>query len=478
MSAPALGDVPAAIRDAYDPDRFRGAAQAIVETLAAYLARAEARELPVLPPLDPPGTVAAWAGIPQEGGADPAALVARALEASNHLHHPRFVGHQVSVPLPLAAAVEAVSALLNNGMAVYEMGPVGVAVERAALRWMAGKLGLPEGASGVFTSGGSAGNLTALLAARQAKAGFDPWNDGLQAGPPLAILASIQAHYSVGRAAQILGLGKRGFEPVPVDAAFRLRPDALGAAFDRAVAAGRRPIAVVASACSTATGSFDPLDAIADFCEARGLWLHVDGAHGAAAALSPRHRQLLRGVERADSVVWDAHKLLLVPALSTAVLFKDGARSGQAFAPDAPYLFEDHEAAAYDVGARTLECTKRMLALPLYVALHTYGERLFEAFVERAFDLGAAFARLLRGAGDFEVPVEPACNIVCFRHLPGGVADLDAHQARVRAKLLASGAFYLVQVRLPAGLFLRVTLQNPLTTVADLEALVAAIRSA
>src|SRR6185436_18710081 len=131
--------------------------------------------------------------------------------------------------------------------------------------FLAGALGFPAGADGVLTSGGSAGNLTALLAARQAKAGFDAWGGGAGAGPPLCVLASEQTHYCIARSLQIMGLGKQGAQPVPVDANFRLRADALAEAHRAASAAGRRVIAVVASAGSTATGAFDPLAEIADY---------------------------------------------------------------------------------------------------------------------------------------------------------------------------------------------------------------------
>jgi L-2,4-diaminobutyrate decarboxylase len=145
---------------------------------------------------------------------------------------------------------------------------------------------------------------------------------GQSAAPPLAVLVATTAHYSIDRAVRILGWGAGGAIPVAVDAQHRLRPDDLPRAVAAARAAGRTPIAVVASAGSTATGAFDPLPAIADVCAEAGLWLHVDGAHGAAAALTPAHAHLVAGIERADSVVWDAHKLLAMPALCTAVIYQ------------------------------------------------------------------------------------------------------------------------------------------------------------
>jgi L-2,4-diaminobutyrate decarboxylase len=376
-------------------------------------------------------------------------------------------------------------------MAVYEMGPAATAMERAVIGFLGRALGFdggdpgPGGAGcdGVLTSGGSLGNLTALLAARQSRAGYDAWGAGAHAGPPLALLAGADAHYAVARAAGVMGLGAEGLVRVPLDERRRLDPDALGPALDAAARAGRRPIGLVANAGSTAVGAFDPLDASADFCAAKGLWLHVDGAHGAAAALSPKYRGLVAGIERADSVVWDAHKMLLVPALVTAVLFRDGRRSWDPFAEEASYLFQGErdgdDAEWFNLAHRTLECTKRMMAFELYAVLAAHGPALLGDYVTRCFDLGRRFGELLEDAPDFELPVVPEANIVCFRHVPlGRDDDLDAVQERVRRRLIEDGSFYLVQTRLDGAVHLRTTLIHPRTSEADLVDLLAAIRRA
>lgn len=469
--------------EAFAAERFRETGRRVVDALADYLARAAGADpaLPVLPAVSPEVMVRAWSAPPTEaGGADALEILGRAIEGSNHLHHPGYVGHQVSAPLPLAALAELASALLNNGMAVYETGPAATAIERAVVRFLADRAGLPPSADGVLTSGGSAGNLTALLAARQARAGFDVWRRGLHAGPPLALLVSEQAHYCVRRAAGIMGLGEDGVFLVPTDERFRMRPDALPAALEAARAAGRAPFAVVASAGSTATGAHDPLPEIADFCAARGLWLHVDAAHGASALLSPRLAPRLAGIERADSIVWDAHKMAMMPALATAVLYRDGARSFGAFAQEASYLFDGVDPAAewWNLGGRTLECTKRMMGLPLWVALHVYGTRFFAEHVERTYDLARWLAARLRAEPDFEVAHEPDANILCFRHRPDGERDLDALQPLLRRRVNEGGGAYLVQTRLRGATWLRVTLIGPATSPADLERLVAAIRAA
>jgi L-2,4-diaminobutyrate decarboxylase len=468
--------------DPFDPESFRAEGHRTIDRLAEYLSRAAARaDMPVLPWVPPAQAVAAWPTdfeVPDPGGFD--ALLARVIEGSNHLHHPRYVGHQVTSPLPLAALVELVAALLNNGSAVYEMGPVSTAMERSLVKWFGAQLGFGAGCDGVFTSGGSAGNLTALLAARQSKAGFDSWEAGAHGGPPLAVLASDQTHYCVKRSVQIMGWGAGGVATVPTDARFRMRADALPQARREAERQGRKVIAVVASAGSTSTGALDPLEPIADYCQKEGLWLHVDGAHGASLALSEKYRPMLRGIERADSVVWDAHKMLLMPALVTLVAFRDGARSYEAFAQDASYLFEGKakEDEWFNGGVRTLECTKRMMSLKVYASLAAYGARYFGDYVAGRIDLAKRFAAMLREAPDFELALEPECNIVCFRYIGGAAGDRDAQQLRIRDRVVASGAFYLVQTRLrDQGMFLRTTLINPATSEADLVTLLDVIRA-
>jgi L-2,4-diaminobutyrate decarboxylase len=442
------------MQSAYDPEEFRKRAHAVVDLLADHLRDTGARKGPVLPMRPPEEELAAWAN-DFAGGADPTALLGEVVRRANHLQHPGFVGHQVSAPLPVTAISQMVGALLNNSMAVYEMGPVSTAMERVLLGWMGKRLGYDAQSDGLFTSGGSAGNLTALLAARQRMAtrlGDDAF--------PGAVIACEEAHYSTERAVRVMGWGKGGLVKVAADPQFKMRAELLDEAIDVAERAGRKVVAVVASACSTSTGAFDPIERVADVCARRGVWMHVDGAHGASFALSPKYAHLLAGIARADSVVWDAHKMMLCPGLVTAVLFKDGKDAYGAFhSPDAAYLFD--ASAKLDAGKKTLECTKRMMSLEPYVALAVHGEAMVGAYLDRMVDLARAFAEKLSATPGFEVPVAPECNIVCFRYAEG---DMDA----VRRRLLSEGEFYLVRTMLRGKVYLRTTLINPRTTEDDL----------
>jgi L-2,4-diaminobutyrate decarboxylase len=471
---------PRSIRDAYDPARFRADGHRLIDALADTLAAAHARRTKVVPWREPAEARAAWAAQPLQGGADLVDELVAIAAASTTLASPRCFAHQVPPPLPGAVLAETVSALLNNGMAVAEMGPAATPIELAVIDWLCAQLGMPSGAGGVLTSGGSLGNLTALLAMRQAQAGWNAWADGAHGGPPLAVITSTDAHYSISRALAIMGWGQAGAVAAKVDAAHLLTPVAVERALDDAIAAGRRPIGICAAAGSTATGAFDPLDELADLAAARQLWLHVDAAHGGGVAVSAKHRHLLRGIERADSVVWDAHKLLMMPALVTAVLFKDGARAYDAFAQQASYLFAP-QPPWWDLGTRTLECTKRMMAIELWTALRVHGPQLFADVIDRLFELAQLFAAKLAAAPDFELALPPMANIVCYRYRPvdgpsrpGPV--LDALQRALRAAILADGTCYVVGTQLPGGDHLRSTLMNPLAEPRDLDDLLAHIR--
>jgi L-2,4-diaminobutyrate decarboxylase len=210
------------------------------------------------------------------------------------------------------------------------------------------------------------------------------------------------------------------------------------------------------------------------------LWFHVDGAHGASALLSQELKPMLQGIGLADSVVWDGHKLLYMPAAVSAVLFREPRNSYAAFAQEASYLFQENDSEeAYNFGMRTLECTKRMMGLKLWAAFMLYGTEKLGGLVERVFGTARQLASMLQQAEDFELLMQPQTNIVCFRYAPedleGGM--LDRHQETSRRKLVESGSFHLTQVKLGDASWLRTTVMNPLTSEDDLNALIHAMRS-
>jgi L-2,4-diaminobutyrate decarboxylase len=394
-------------------------------------------------------------------------LFAEVLTDSIHLHHPRYVGHQVCAPVPLGAIAGLAGDLLNNGSAIFEMGPANTAMERAVIKRTAGAIGFSVEADGVLTSGGSLGNLTALLAARSA--GWVPDDPR-----PPGFLVSEACHYSNSKALRIMGLEEGSIIPVAVDEEYRIDPDAVDAAMERAASNGVRVIGLIANACTTGTGSYDDLVKLSEFCRERKLWLHVDGAHGVAPVFSKRYRHLLRGLEAADSVVIDFHKMLLAPGLITAVLFREGSDSYRTFSEKASYLWsKDQEREWFDFSKRTLECTKLMMGLKVFAVLKAFGTGLYAEYVDHSYDLAREFAASIQRRGRIELAQQPESNIVCFRLLDrdSSPEELDRLNASIRRKIVDRGDFYVVQVQLRKGLFLRTALMNPFTTIQDLERL-------
>lgn len=460
------------IDQAYNPSNFRERGHELVDLLADYLESAYSENKPaVFKPFDPEELYESWAGKLSKNDPDKFEDWAReVIEDSIHLHHPGYMGHQVSPVLPETALADLLSAFMNNGVGVYEMGSPTVAMERTVIKELAGRLGFDDKADGFLTSGGTLGNLTALLAARQIQAKGDLWKEG-SVNRKFGFLISEQAHYCISRAVKIMGWGDEGILTVPVDRQFGMNTFRLYDVYREAQNKNIEVLGVVGNACSTATGTFDPLDEIADFCEEYDLWFHVDAAHGGAAAYSDRYRNLLKGIERADSVIVDFHKMMMCPALVTGVIFKNPLSSYRTFAQKASYLWDKEEHEWYNLGKRTFECTKDMMALKVYAMLNRYGPELFEEIVDRLFDLGRTFAALIKKRQNFELAVEPESNIICFRHLPEDADDLNNHNRMIRRKLIDKGEHFIVQTEIDGKLYLRTTLMNVYTSTEDLNRL-------
>jgi L-2,4-diaminobutyrate decarboxylase len=386
------------------------------------------------------------------------------LDNTTRVHHPGYMAHQVTVPHVAGSLGSLLDGFTNNPMAIYEMGPAAASIEFVLINWMLEKIGWPptpwpsEGGggghgAGVLTHGGSLANLTALVAARN-RVAPDVWHDGNPA--KLAVLASPAAHYAVARAVGIMGLGHRAVFTLPVDRRGVIEPGKLEETYRHAVDEGWTLMALVANSCSTAVGLFDPLRPIAEFCGAHDLWLHVDGAHGASALLSPETRHHLDGIDGADSLVWDAHKLMRTPNLCAALLVRDAATLDGAFEQEASYIFHGKDQPGVDIIHRTVECTKAGLGLRLFFVLATLGEKKLGDYVAGTFSLARAAHRIVSSRPGFECAVEPEANIVCFRY--GSDDDL---QIRLRNLLLREGRFHISSTEFAGARYLRLALMNP-----------------
>ncbi len=335
------------VRSAYDPELLRTAGQRMVELLADHLGAVESRAGNVLPWRHPAENIRLACDLlrcesPLPAGREELVekfgrLVETMLDRGMNLHHPRYIGHQVAASLPLAGLLDAVGAITNQAMAIYDMGPWATAAEWAMVNELGRRIGWAEGTfAGLATHGGSLANLTALLTARNV-ALADCWQHGTaRSGPPPMLVVQADAHYSVARTAGILGLGTRQVVRVGLDPRRRMDPQKLDDTLGDLRRRGHPIVAVSACACSTPIGAFDPLVEVANVCRRHGAWLHVDAAHGGAACLSPRQRHLVEGLDQADSITWDAHKMLFMPALCAFVFYRDAAHRFEAFQQDAP----------------------------------------------------------------------------------------------------------------------------------------------
>ena len=475
------------LQKAFDAETFRTQGHQLINLLADYLADVQ----------QPDTSQKIWNYIApddlfqqykmdyeQKAPTDPIDFFEKIIHQTTHLHHPRYMGHQTSTPLPISALGELLSGFLDVGMGVYEQGNAGVVLEKVLIQILADKMKMPTAtADGFLTSGGTLGNLTALLCARAVMIKSDVWENGYE-GKKYAFLVSEEAHYSVDRALRVMGQGKTGLVKVPANELYQIDATQLERCYLEAKANDIQIIGVIANACSTAVGAHDDINALADFCEAKKLWLHVDAAHGGGLLFSRKNRHLLNGIERADSVILDFHKMLLIPSIITAVVFKNSDHSYQTFAQKADYLWENSESREwYNLAKRTFELTKTTMSIRIYTVLKTYGEEIFTEYIDRQYDLGKTFAQLIHADGNFTMPVSiPESNIVCFRYLPDHHQDMseeaiDELNSNIKERIIQDGEYFIVQTRVQEKVYLRVTLVNCFTSAKELLGLLKKVKA-
>jgi len=486
------------IEAAYNPELLAAASKTLSELLTSHARSLNDPETPVLNWKHPAENLQSALDILQQSESKASAafdfpqqtekfreLAQTFLDRGHNLQNPRYIGHQVPGSIPLAGLFDAIAAVTNQVMAVYEMGPWATAVELSLVEMIGTEIGFTPGEfSGLVTHGGSLANLTGLLAARnQACPEIGKRGPQAHSAAPPALLVSADAHYSVTRSANVLGIGTDHILKIPLDDRRRIQPLALEELILKCRTEKRPIIAVVACACATPIGAFDPLEEIADLCEKYQVWMHVDAAHGGPTCFSTQHKHLTQGLHRADSVVFDAHKMMFIPALSAFLFFKNKAHRFTAFQQQAPYLFDPSapEIAEYDMGLRTVECTKRANSYALWGTWSLFGKQLFADLVDVTFETARQFYHMLEKTPDFESVHEPQCNIVVFRYQPDWMKALPLEQQnlihlRVRRQIIESGEFYIVHSVLDNQAAFRITVMNPLTTEAHLQQLLHSIR--
>ncbi|MFC5907742.1 pyridoxal phosphate-dependent decarboxylase family protein [Streptacidiphilus monticola] len=383
-------------------------------------------------------------------------------------HHPRYLAH-LNCPVVLPALLgEAVLSAVNSSLDTWDQSAGGTLIERRLIDWTAARIGLGPDADGVFTSGGTQSNLHALLLAREKATGGDP-----ALLPRLRILASEVSHFSVARAALLMGLAGDAVVAVPTDQARRMRPAALERELERCARAGLVPMAVVGTAGTTDFGSIDPLPQLADAAARHGAWFHVDAAYGCGLLASPTRRQLLDGIERADSVTVDFHKSFFQPVSSSAVLVRD-RRAMTPLVHHHDYLNPEHLSARLPNQVdKSLQTTRRFDALKLWLTLRIMGADAVGDLFDQCVDRAEQGWRLLDADPRFDVVVRPQLSTLVFRWRPAEPAPaalVDAANLHAREALAASGAALVAATVVDGRDHLKFTLLNPATTTADLAA--------
>jgi aromatic-L-amino-acid decarboxylase len=424
------------------------------------------------PPVDDAVRGLLSGGLPEEGTDphDSLEAAARVLDRSLAPSRPRYFAYVGSSGLEVGVLGDALMASHDVNVAV-EAGGADL-LEQQVVRWVGEFVGFGA-CEGLFASGGTISNLTALCAARErAVPGFR--HEG-GAGRRLALYCSAEAHYSVVRAAEVLGIGGRNVRAIATDDHRRMDAAACAAAIEADRRDGVVPVAVVATTGTTLTGAVDEVGALADVCDASGVWLHVDGAYGLPAAATASHRALFAGLARADSATVDAHKWLYVPKACSVLLSRDARALEEAFSHQGSYMphAEDAHLHAAD---RTLEYSRPLRALKLWLAFRVHGAAALRRSIERNLAQAELLAALVEAHPEFELLVAPQLSVVCFRHAPAGVADLDTYNDRLARACQVDGRIYLAPAELDGRTCLRACVVNYRTSDDDVRAILDVLR--
>ncbi|HZF13243.1 MAG TPA: pyridoxal-dependent decarboxylase [Thermoanaerobaculia bacterium] len=458
------------------PDEFRRAMHRVADLVADYLE--QVGDYPVLPRIAPGDVAAALPAAPPLE-AEPLDRVLddyqRLIEPNvTHWNHPGFLAYFAITGSGPGILGEALAAGLNVNAMLWRTGPAPTELEERTCDWLRQMMDLPEGFSGHINDTASISSLLALAVARHRLPGVDVRGKGLAGRPevpPLTVYASDQAHSSIDKGAILLGIGHENVRRIESDAAFRMSVPALAAAIARDRAAGRLPMAVVATAGTTSTTSVDPLPEIADLCEQEGLFLHVDAAYAGSAAICPEHRALMAGMERADSIVVNPHKWMFTPVDCSVLFVRDPALLRSAFSLVPEYLRTD-EAGVTNLMDLGIQLGRRFRSLKLWMVIRTFGVEGLRERIREHCALARWLAGAIEAAAGFEVAAPVPFSVVCFRaKVEGGAEAEDRFNERLLAAINAAGPFFLSHTVLQGRYTLRVAIGNLRTTRADVEEL-------
>lgn len=388
--------------------------------------------------------------------------------------HPRMFGYVQSPGTPVAALADLLASMLNANLTVWRSAPAPVELERMTIDWIRQILGFNAEAGGLFVSGGSMANLAAIAAARQTK----------DCSPErLRLYASSETHFSIAKAAVLLGIGRENVCEVAVDERFKIRVDDLVAKITADLDAGYVPFCVVGNAGTVNTGAVDPLAELRDVANRFQLWMHVDGSYGAFAILAKSARELFTGIEEADSVALDPHKWLYLPVDVGCVIYRNPEFARAAFSHEAEYTRvigqeADEAFAFWDYGP---ELSRRFRALKVWMLLKGVGADSLGQAIENNLGCARHFESMVRASNEFEMAAPVELSIFCFRHLPSQLKGqspnaIDAFNERLLIALQRDGSSYLSNATLGGRFALRGCVLNYRTTLTDMEILLHDLR--
>lgn len=400
-------------------------------------------------------------------------------------HHPRYVAH-LNCPVVLPAVLgDVIQSALNTAVETWDQSGGATLIEQRLIDWTASRIGLGEESDGVFTSGGTQSNLMAMLLAREhfceRRWGHCNREQGLHAqASRLRIFTSERSHFSVQKAAALLGLGYQAVVAVPCDGYHRMDPHALEAAILASKAKGDFPMAVVGTAGTTDFGSIDPLPAISRLCEAHDLWFHVDAAYGCGLLNSVQHRHRLQGIECADSVTVDYHKSFFQPVSCSAFLVRNRHHLS-CVTWHADYLnpFSAAQLGTPNLVDKSLQTTRRFDALKLWLTLRTLGAEQLGAMMDRVMELARRAYLLLLSEPSLDVIHQPQLSTLVFRYAPWGLDDSERNRINplIRQRIMDSGEAMIAGTRVNGRQYLKFTLLNPETGMDDIRAIVESIKA-
>jgi len=481
------------------PEQFRALGYRVVDMIAEYYRTV--RDVPVFPARTS-STVAAIFDEPvPQRGQDPVSILdewtEKVLPNTTHLGSPRYFGFVNGSGTMIAVLAEALASSVNMNVGAWKPAPAATEIERRTIAWIAELIGYPTTTGGLFVSGGTMANFTAILTALRNVAGYDTTREGLQSdhrrGRFLLYMADHEGHSSIERVADMLNLGRNAVRRVPSRDDFTIDIAALEGMLDEDTRRGDTPFCVVAQVGSINVGAIDPLDDIARVCAARRIWFHADGACGAAGAILPEKRPLFSGLEKADSVTLDPHKWLYIPYECGCVLVRDPEKLRRTFSMHAPYLRGTlpTEYTGLDYYEYGPQMSRGFRALKVWMSLKHYGVEGYRTLLGQNVRCAEHLDRLVRASRDFEAFHRPTLFLYSFRYVPENLRSVATHSPEHRAAIDAyldrlnqriadeiqlTGVAFLMTTSVRGHTVLRFSICSHRTTPHDIDAVFGKLR--